>query len=66
MLKDDQDYSYNGGGDAKPQKTWSDFSTMQYMKFGGKRRRFSLPRCKGSALGLWTLPMLPLPVTKYE
>ena len=36
MLKDDQDYYYNGGGDAKLQKTWSDFSTMQYMKFGGK------------------------------
>ena len=30
MLKDEQNCSYNGGGDAKPLKIWSDFSSMQY------------------------------------
>ena len=30
MLKDEQDLSHNGGGDARPLKTWSEFSTMQY------------------------------------
>ena len=30
MLKDEQDCSYNGGGDARPLRSWSDFSTLQY------------------------------------
>ena len=33
MLKYDQDCSYNGGGDAKPLRSWSDFSTMQYIYY---------------------------------
>ena len=31
MLKDEQDFSYGGGGDASPLKTWSDFSSVQYV-----------------------------------
>ena len=30
MLKDEQDCSHNRGGDARPQKSWSYFSTIQY------------------------------------
>ena len=30
MLKDEQDCSYNGGGDARPLRSWSDFPTIQY------------------------------------
>ena len=30
MLKDEQNCSYNDGGDAKPPKIWSDFSFLQY------------------------------------
>ena len=30
MLKDEQDCSYNGGGDARPLKTWLDFSSARY------------------------------------
>ena len=30
MLKDEQNRSYNGGGDARPLKIWSDFSSIQY------------------------------------
>ena len=30
MLKDEQNCSHNGGGDANPLKTWSDFSSIQY------------------------------------
>ena len=30
MLKDEQDCSYNGGGDARPLKTWLDLSSAQY------------------------------------
>ena len=30
MLKDEQDYFSIGGGDARPLKTWSDFSSVQY------------------------------------
>ena len=30
MLKDEEDFSYNGGGDARPMKTWSDFSSAPY------------------------------------
>ena len=29
-MKDEQNYSYNGGGDAYLLKTWSDFSSIQY------------------------------------
>ena len=32
MLKDEQNCSFNGGGDAKPLKTWSEFSSIQYTK----------------------------------
>ena len=31
MLKDEQNCSYNGGGDARPLKIWSDFSSIQYV-----------------------------------
>ena len=30
MVKDEQNCSYNGGGDAIPLKIWSDFSSIQY------------------------------------
>ena len=29
--KYEQDCSYNGGGDARPLRIWSDFSTLQYI-----------------------------------
>ena len=32
MLKDEQDCSYNGGVVSRPLKTWSDFSTGQYIR----------------------------------
>ena len=32
MLKDEQDCSYNGGGVLRPLKTWSEFSTGQYIQ----------------------------------
>ena len=32
MLKDEQNHSYNGGGNAMTLKTWSDFSSLQYNK----------------------------------
>ena len=31
MLKGEQNCSYNGGEDAKPLKTWSDFLSIQYI-----------------------------------
>ena len=32
MLKDDSNFSYNGGGDANPLKIWSEFSSIQYIQ----------------------------------
>ena len=32
MLNDEQYFSYNGGGYARPLKTWSDFSFAQYIQ----------------------------------
>ena len=32
MLKDEQNRSYNGGGDAKLLKTWSDFSSLRTVR----------------------------------
>ena len=37
MLKDEQNRSYNGGGDAIPLKIWSDFSSLQYIREGKER-----------------------------
>ena len=37
MLKDEQNRSYNGGGDAIPLKIWSDFSSLQYIVFQFKQ-----------------------------
>ena len=34
MIKYEQNFSYNGRGDAKPLETWSDFSSIQYVKYG--------------------------------
>ena len=31
MLKDEQNCFYNGGGEARPLKIWSDFSSIQYV-----------------------------------
>ena len=36
MLKDKQNCSYNGGGDAKPLKTWPYFSFIKYRVFNVK------------------------------
>ena len=36
MLKDEQKRSNNGGGDAIPLKTWSDFSFLQYAPYDFK------------------------------
>ena len=30
IIKDEQNFYYNGGGDAIPQKIWSHFSTIKY------------------------------------
>ena len=32
MLKDEQDFSYNGGGVSRPLKPWSEFLTGQYIQ----------------------------------
>ena len=31
MLKYEQDFFHNGGGDARPLRSWSDFSSLQYI-----------------------------------
>ena len=32
MLKDEQYFSHNSGGDARTLETWSDFSSLKYLK----------------------------------
>ena len=39
MLKYEQDFSYNGGGDANPLRSWSDFSYIKYAQIKPNGRR---------------------------
>ena len=36
MLKDQQDCFHNGGGVSRPLKTWSDFSSIQYIFYSNQ------------------------------